>query len=102
MEEQIKNMKSGKNESTDPFNTSAAAPIFLYPSLVSSATIAVLPPCPDLPEDLLDTWEPPSAHPPPVSQLSVPVQNLAEADTPLITLVIPDILPYTHVVSGYK
>lgn len=102
MEEQIGNMKSGNNESTDPSNTSAAAPIFLYPSLVSSATIAVLPSCPDLPEDLLDTWELPSAHPSPVSQLSVPVQNLAEADTPVIILVIPDIVPYTHVVSGYE
>lgn len=98
MEEQIENMKSGENDS----NTSAAAPKFLYPSLVSSATTAVLLPCPDHPEDLLDTWEPLSAYLPPVSQLAVPVQNLAEADIPVITLVIPDILRYTHVVPDYK
>lgn len=102
MEEQIEKMKSGEKESKGPSKTSAAAPTFLYPSLASSATTPVLPPCPDHAEDLLDTWEPCNALPPSVAQPAVPVQNLSEADIPVITLVMPDALPYTHVVQGYK
>ena len=79
MEEQIEKTKSGENESKGPSKTSAAAPKFLYSSLASSATTPVWPPCPDHPEDLLDTWEPPSALPPSVAQPAVPVKNLAEA-----------------------
>lgn len=59
MEEQIEKIKSSKNESKDPSKTSAAAPEFLYLSIVSSATTPVLYPCPDCSEDLLDTWDPP-------------------------------------------
>lgn len=69
---------------------------------MSSAPTSVLPPRPDHPEDLLDTWEPRSTLPPPETQPAVLVQNLAEAGIPVITLVMPDTLPYTHVVQGYK
>lgn len=99
MEEQIEKMKSGENEGKDPSKTSAAAPIFLYPSL---APVLLHQSYPRVLIVLKISWEPPNALSLLVAQPAVPVQNLAEADIPVITLVIPDTLPYTHVVQGYK